>query len=68
MEIKHWGRKSHVEELHNLYTSPNIIGMIKSRRVRWAGYVASMGRRELHTKLWLKYLKERDHLIGVSID
>jgi hypothetical protein len=29
-----WG-KLHLEELHNLYSSPNIIGMIKSRRMRW---------------------------------
>jgi hypothetical protein len=31
------------EELHNLYSSPNIIRMIKSRSIRWAGYVARMG-------------------------
>jgi hypothetical protein len=36
-------RKLHNEELHNLYTSPNIIRMIKSRRMRWAGHVARMG-------------------------
>jgi hypothetical protein len=36
-------RKMHNEELHNLYSSPNIIRMIKSRRMRWAGYVARMG-------------------------
>jgi hypothetical protein len=33
-------RKLHNEELHNLYSSLNIIRMIKSRRMRWAGYVA----------------------------
>jgi hypothetical protein len=32
----------HNEELHNLYSSPNIIRMIKSRRMRWAGHVARM--------------------------
>jgi hypothetical protein len=31
-------RKLHNEELHNLYSSPNIIRMIKSRRMRWAGH------------------------------
>jgi hypothetical protein len=31
------------EELHNLYFSPNIIRMIKSRRMRWAGHVARIG-------------------------
>jgi hypothetical protein len=36
-------RKLHNEELHNLYSSPNIIRMIKSRRMRWAGHVAQMG-------------------------
>jgi hypothetical protein len=33
-------RKLHNEELHNLYSSPNIIRMIKSRRMRWEGHVA----------------------------
>jgi hypothetical protein len=36
-------RKLHNEELHNLYSLPNIIRIIKSRRKRWAGYVARMG-------------------------
>jgi hypothetical protein len=36
-------RKLHNEELHNLYSSPNIIREIKSRRMRWAGHVARMG-------------------------
>jgi hypothetical protein len=36
-------RKLHNDELHNLYSSPNIIRMINSRRMRWAGYVAHMG-------------------------
>jgi hypothetical protein len=38
-------RKLHYEELHNLYSSPNIIRMIKLRRMRCAGHVARMGRR-----------------------
>jgi hypothetical protein len=33
-------RKLHNEELHNLYSSPNVISVIKSRRMRWAGHVA----------------------------
>jgi hypothetical protein len=36
-------RKLHNEELHNLYSPPNIIRTNKSRRKRWAGHVASMG-------------------------
>jgi hypothetical protein len=35
-------RKLHNEELHNLYSSPNIIRMTKSRRMRWVGHVALM--------------------------
>jgi hypothetical protein len=41
-------RKLHNEELHNLYSSPNIIRMLKSRRLRWAGHAARMGRRGMH--------------------
>jgi hypothetical protein len=36
-------RKLHNEELRDLYSSPSITGMIKSRRMRWAGHVARMG-------------------------
>jgi hypothetical protein len=36
-------RKLHNEALHNLYSSPDIIRQIKSRRMRWAGHVARMG-------------------------
>jgi hypothetical protein len=36
-------RKLHSEELHNLYSSPDIIRQIKSRQIRWAGHVARMG-------------------------
>jgi hypothetical protein len=45
-------RKPHYEELHNLYSSPNIIRMIKSRRMRWAGHVALIGRRGIHIRYW----------------
>jgi hypothetical protein len=37
-------RKLHSEELHNLYSSPNIIKQIKSRQMRWAGHVARIGK------------------------
>jgi hypothetical protein len=40
--IGEW-RKLHSEELHNLYSSPDIITQVKSRRMRWAGHVACMG-------------------------
>jgi hypothetical protein len=41
-------RKLHNEELHNSYSSPNIIRMMKSRRMRWAGHIARIGRRGMH--------------------
>jgi hypothetical protein len=40
VEVTGGWRKLHNEELHNLYSSPSIIRMIKSRRIRWAGHVA----------------------------
>ena len=36
-------RKLHNEELKGLYSSPNIVRVIKSRKMRWAGHVARMG-------------------------
>jgi hypothetical protein len=42
-EVTEGWRKPHNEELHNLYSSPSIIRMIKSRRMRWSGHVARMG-------------------------
>jgi hypothetical protein len=41
-EVTGGWRKLHNEELHNLYSSPSIIRMIKSRKMRWAGHVAHM--------------------------
>jgi hypothetical protein len=38
-------RRLHNGELNDLYSSPNILRVIKSRRVRWAGHVARMGER-----------------------
>jgi hypothetical protein len=42
------GRKRHIEVLNYLYCSPSIVGVIKSRRMRWAGHVARMGGREMY--------------------
>jgi hypothetical protein len=51
-EVTREWRKSHNEELHNLYSSPDIIRQVKSRRMRWAGHVARMeGERKLYKVL-----------------
>jgi hypothetical protein len=47
-------RKLHDEELHNLYSLPDIIKMIKSRRMRWAGYVAHMGKMRNAFKIFVR--------------
>jgi hypothetical protein len=56
--------KLYNEELHNLYSSPNVIKMIKSRRMRWAGHVASTDRRKMHERFWWENQKERDQPLG----
>jgi hypothetical protein len=53
--------KLHNDELHDLYSSPNIVRVIKSKMMRWAGHVARMGRGEVLTGLWLGGPKARDH-------
>jgi hypothetical protein len=55
-------RKSHSGELHNLYSSPDIIRQIKSRRMKWA----LMG--EGRNVFWSESQKEKDHLEDQGID
>jgi hypothetical protein len=54
-------RKLHNEELHNLYSSPNIIRMIKSKRMRWAGHVTRMGEKRNSYRILVASQKERDY-------
>ena len=44
-EVKGEWKKLHNNELNDLYSSPNIVWVIKSTRMRWAGHVARMGKR-----------------------
>jgi hypothetical protein len=50
-EVTKEQRKLHNEELNDLYCSPNIVVVIKSRRMRWAGHVACRGRRGVYRVL-----------------
>jgi hypothetical protein len=54
-------RKLHNEELHNLYSSPNIIRMIKSRKMRWAGHTAHMEDKRNACRILVGKLEEKDH-------
>jgi hypothetical protein len=54
-------KKLHNEELCDLNSSPSIIRIIKSRRMRWAGHVARMGRRGTRIDYWWESQRERDH-------
>jgi len=61
-EITGAWRRLHDEELHDLYSSINIIGMIKSRRMRWAGYVARMGERRGACRVLVRKLEGEERL------
>jgi hypothetical protein len=61
-EVTREWRKLHNKELRELYSSPSIIRIIKSRRMRWAGHVAQMGRRRrTRVSYWWESQRERDH-------
>jgi hypothetical protein len=61
-------RRLHNEELYALYFSPDIILVIKSRRMRWTGHVAHMGRVDVRTGFWGANLRERDYLEDPGLD
>jgi hypothetical protein len=56
-------RKLHNEELHDLYSSPNIIRIIKSRRMRWAGACSAHGE-----KFGLESLKESNNSEDLGVE
>ena len=61
-------RKLHSEELNDIYPSPIIIRVIKSRRMRLASHVARVGTGEAYTGFWWGNLMERDHLEDPGVD
>jgi hypothetical protein len=60
--------KLHNEELHDLYSSLTTVRVIKSRRMRWAGHAARMGRGEVCTGLWWGNLTETDYWGDPAVD
>jgi len=58
-------RKPQDEEINDLYSSPNIIQLIKSRRMRWVGHL--LWREEVYTGFGWGNLREGDHLEDPSI-
>jgi hypothetical protein len=54
-------RKLHNNEIHDLYSSLSIIRIIKSKRMRWEGHVARLGRRRTLIDYWWESEKEIDH-------
>jgi len=61
-------RKLHNKKLNDLYSSPNTLRVIRSRRMRWAGHVAFMGERRGVYRALGGNPKERDHLGDTGID
>jgi hypothetical protein len=61
-------RKMHNDELHSLYSSPNIVRVIKSRTIRWARHVARIEAGEVFTGFWLGGPKGRDHWEYQGVD
>jgi hypothetical protein len=67
-EVAGGWRRLHNEELDNLYTSPNVIRVIKSRRMRCAGRVARMREMRNAHNIWSEIPKGRDHSEDRGVD
>jgi len=61
-------RRMHNKELNDLYSSPNIVRVIKSRRMRWAGHVARMGEERGCIWFWWGNRREGDHWGYLGVD
>ena len=61
-------RRLHNEELNDWYTSPNIVRVIKSRRIRWAGHVALIGEERGCVGSWWGNRREGNHWRDLGVD
>jgi len=60
--------KLHNENLHDLHTSPHIIRVTKSKRIRWTGHVARMENWRGVYRVWWGNLRDTDHLKFPFVD
>jgi len=67
-EITGEWRRVHNEEINGLYSSPNIVRVIISRRMRWAGHLARMGEERGRIGSWLGNRRERDRWGDLGVD
>jgi hypothetical protein len=67
-EVTEEWRRLHNEELNDFYSSPNIVQVIKSRRMRWAGHVAHMGEERGVYRVCWGNRREGDHWGDLGVD
>jgi len=67
-EVMGGWRRLHNKKLNYLYSSPNIVRVIKSRRMRWAGHVAHMAEERGCIETWWGNRREGDHWGDLGID
>jgi hypothetical protein len=67
-EVTEEWRKLHKEELNDLYSIPNIVRVVKSRRMRWAGHVARMGEDSGVHRVLVGNPEERGHWGDKDVD
>ena len=61
-------RRLHNEELNDLYSSPNIVRVIKSTKMRWAGHVARMGEEKGAYKVLVWKAEDKNHWGDLGVD